>query len=118
MTKRLLLATAVAIVLATAVWGIASTLGGIHNQNLGAEDAVVPSCDTDGVTIRPDLESHSGTNLGVRVDGVTIGGLADACFGLGFDFTVMSSTAQLYSVGASLPLNIGAHHYTAAPDNN
>ena len=118
MLKRILIALVAGGVLAGAVYGAAAGLGGVNSPNLGAEDAIVQSCDSDGVTIRPDLVPHPGPNLGVRVDGVTIGGLADACSGLGFDFTVMSSTAQLYSVGASLPLNIGAHHYTAAPDNN
>lgn len=46
---------AFAIIVGTAAFGIigasAATLGGINGSSLGADAAVVASCDTDGVTV-------------------------------------------------------------------
>src|SRR5438105_2975796 len=104
MTKRLLLATAVAIVLATAVWGIASTLGGIRNQNLGAEDAVVASCDTDGVSVAYVLAAQ-GTTFVIQTVNVT--GIADPCVGKTLTLFLSANGQTIAGTLASVPVTAG-----------
>jgi hypothetical protein len=78
--KRIILALALAGVLGGAVYGAAASLGGLSGQNFGADDAVVASCDSDGVRVNFQfaLDPVAGKLI---VHDVTLTGLADACIG-------------------------------------
>lgn len=71
--KRSLLAFAIVV-------AAAASLGGITSSDMGADDKVVASCDTDGVTSSYTTEYASA----VPASGWTrspVGGLNDACDG-------------------------------------
>jgi hypothetical protein len=57
-------------VLITATTGAAASLGGIRGSSLGADDALVESCDVDGVTATYDLQY---TGRSYDVVGVIVG---------------------------------------------
>jgi hypothetical protein len=66
------------LVLFGAVAASAASLGGLTSTNLGANDTVVASCDTDGVTINY-TNSYDATSGKYKVASVTIGGIAATC---------------------------------------
>ena len=83
--KRILLALAVGVALFATV-AFAASLGGITPGTLGADTAVVSSCDADGVTLSwgTHLTDHGEGDHplgGFVVASVTVGGIADACIG-------------------------------------
>jgi len=81
MSRRLLLSLLGGILAFGLVVGAAATLGGITSTNLGADDSVVASCDTNGVTSSyTSVYNTTGTD-GFKVDDVTIGAINDACDG-------------------------------------
>ncbi len=94
MKRRInVIATALAVAIATTV-GFAASLGGLTGARLGAGDAPVVSCDSDGVTI--------GYNLsGTTVTSVDIGAIAPACIGGELSVTLADSTGS--SVGSGGP---------------
>ena len=89
--RRTLLALIVGGVIAAAVYGSSATLGGIGNPDLGAEDAAVPSCDTDGV----ETAYSVGFDGGIRVTQVKVTKIADACRGNVVDVFLTKDGAQL-----------------------
>lgn len=106
MSKRNLLAVLGAIVAFAIVVASAASLGGLTSDNLGADDAVVASCDTDGVTSSyTSVYNTTGTD-GFKVDDVTIGAINDACDG--DDMTVTLTGAAGVSLGEvvqAVPVN-------------
>lgn len=64
-----------------AAFGMAASLGGNTSGSLGADDAVVASCDTDGVTTAYAQVYNTTGSPGYKVDTVTVGGIAAACNG-------------------------------------
>ena len=79
--KRFATAIAVGSIVAALVAGSAASLGGI-NSALGADSAVVASCDSDGVTATYSLLVSAG---GFVVDRVTVGGIDPSCVGRRLD---------------------------------
>jgi hypothetical protein len=63
-----------------AVFASAASLGGITSGNVGADDATVASCDTDGVTTAY-ATAWDGTDDRYEVTSVTVTGIANACDG-------------------------------------
>lgn len=91
---RRVVAIVIALVLATAVYGSAASLGGLNAQNLGAGGDPVESCDKDGVTV-----SYSVSD-GI-VTGVTVSGIAARCsFG---QMSLTLSDAGGASIGSGGP---------------
>lgn len=79
--KRVLLGLLAGAMAFSMVIGMAASLGGLTSDKLGADDAVVAACDTDGVTTAyTNAYSTTGT-AGYKVSAVTVGGIADACDG-------------------------------------
>jgi len=64
---------------AAVVAAAAATLGGLDVEKLGAQDAPVVSCETDGVTVEFDTGYHAAH--GYEVTGVLLDGISTACMG-------------------------------------
>jgi len=83
--KRIILALVVGGALFGAVLGFAASLGTIDADQLGSGDALVTSCDTDGVQVswrtqvqdNADIHGHTG----FQVIAVEISGINTACEG-------------------------------------
>jgi hypothetical protein len=109
MRKRL----TIGLVAATAVFGIvfasAASLGGITAQSLGADDSVVASCDTDGVsTAYVTVYTAAGT-AGYKVDSVTVSGINNACDGKAIKVTLTGAAdAELETITTTVPSDAGA----------
>lgn len=93
----------VAVVLAISVIaavtpGFAASLGGLGSKKLGADDAVVSACDTDGFTV-----NH--TVVGGNVTAAVVSGIADpGCEGGQLSLTVANASGT--SIGSGGPLTI------------
>jgi hypothetical protein len=82
MSKKRVLAGLLAGAMAfSVVVGMAASLGGITTGGLGADDAVVASCDTNGVTTSYTTSYGTGGTPGYHVGNVVVGGIADTCDG-------------------------------------
>lgn len=78
---RLAGALAAAIVAGVGVTAAsAATLGGFSGKSLGADSAVVASCDTDGVSISYTTAYDAASQKYV-ISGATVAGIATACSG-------------------------------------
>lgn len=113
MKKRILLALALAVAIGAGVFASATTLGGITNKNLGANDQVVAACDTDGVTTAYTTRSSTGAvspgvianTTGVHWDvaTVSVSGINAACAGEQLKVVVVNSAGtQLYAPAAKV----------------
>jgi hypothetical protein len=133
--KRLIVALLLATLAFAGMVGSAATLGGITNGNLGADDTVIASCDTDGVSLAYTYAYNTTGTAGYKVATVTVGGINDACDLQAIGVTLTgAANAALESVSSTVPnlpatfavtLNfasttlaesvIGAHIVIAAP---
>jgi hypothetical protein len=73
------------------VIGMAASLGGLSSDGLGAEDAVVAACDSNGVTTEFTTSYSASGTAGYKVGDVTVGGIADACDGASMSVTLTGS---------------------------
>lgn len=81
LNRRTLLALLGGVLAFALVVGMAASLGGLTSTNLGADDSVVASCDTNGVTTSYTSVYNATATAGFKVDDVTVGGINDACDG-------------------------------------
>lgn len=111
MKKRILLALGLAVIIGVGAFASASTLGGITNKGLGANDQVVASCDTDGVTTAYTTRTSTGAvspgvtanTTGVHWDvaSVAVSGINAACAGEQLKIVIVNSAGtQLYAPAA------------------
>jgi hypothetical protein len=101
--KRRLLILGVAAAVFAGVFAFAASLT-VNSGSLGAGNASVSSCDTDGVTA-----SYSTTyNSGYKVGSISVAGIADAC-GTGSGTAV---SATLTGTGTNLPQTVNLGTYT------
>ena len=91
MKRRILIAVAAALAIFGVVFATAASLGGINNNELGADDAVVASCDTNGVTTSYSTSYNTTGTAGYKVGNVTVGSIADACDGQAMRVTLTGS---------------------------
>jgi hypothetical protein len=94
---------AVAIVGASALGlGVASaaSLGGLTTKSLGANDTVVASCDTDGMTVAYTNAYDSATGK-YRTGSATISGIAAACNGQSLALTLRDSSGASLGAGSA-----------------
>lgn len=80
MRKRLLVAVAVGTAVFAGAYAMAASLP-VSSTRLGSGTAVVPSCDTDGVTTTYTVQYSSSAPAGYKVDTAEISGVAPACDG-------------------------------------
>lgn len=100
------------ILLGTAVFGAvfasAATLGGINTGNLGADDAAIVSCDTDGVVANYTTAYNTTGAAGYKVNTVKVTSINDACDGQSISVTLTGSgNSSLQEVTATVPTGTG-----------
>jgi hypothetical protein len=93
-----------------AVFASAASLGGITSGQVGADDAAVTSCDTDGVTTAYTT-SWDGTDDRYEVTSVTVSGIAAACTTKTLSVSLTDGTGQIGSgtgtvIGTSLAVTM------------
>jgi hypothetical protein len=93
-----------------AVFASAASLGGITSGQVGADDAAVTSCDTDGVTTAYTT-SWDATDDRYEVTTVTVSGIAVACATKTLSVSLTDGTNQIGSgtgtvVGTSLAVTM------------
>ncbi len=107
-SRRTLLAVLGGVLAFALVVGAAASLGGITSTSLGANDSVVASCDTNGVTSSYSTVYNTATSAGFKVNDVTIGGIADTCDGLSMTITLSGAAdSSLGSVTQVVPTDVG-----------
>jgi hypothetical protein len=74
----------------------AASLGGLTTGSLGADNAAVQSCDSDGVTLGYGTPAYDAASGVYKVSTATVGGIAAGCIGKTVYVTLADST------GASL----------------
>ncbi len=105
LTVALIGATALGAVVASA-----ASLGGLSSAALGANDTVVASCDTDGVTTSY-ASAWDATDKRYETTAVTVGGVSDACDGQSLNVTLADGTgAALTSGTLSIPTSASVDH--------
>jgi hypothetical protein len=96
--KRVLLGLLAGAMAFSMVVGMAAGLGGLSSDSLGADDAVVAACDTNGVTSSYTTAYSASGTAGYKVGDVVVGGIADTCDG--DDITVTLTGAGGASLGS------------------
>ena len=105
---RLALAGTVAIVVASATFAAAASLGGLITHELGAGSASVTSCDGDGVTASYTVASGNVTQ-------VTISGIAAACSGGQLRLTLANSSGTSIGTGGPVTVSATSHAVSVSP---
>lgn len=106
--RRTLLAVLGGIIACSLVVAAAASLGGITSSSLGADDAVVASCDSNGVTTSYTSTYNTTSTAGFKVNDVTVGGISDTCDGLTMTVTLTgAANASLGSVSQAVPTGVG-----------
>lgn len=111
--KRLILAVLVGAAVFTVAFGMAASLGGISASDLGADAAVVASCDTDGVSVSYTTTYSAAGTAGYKVADVTVGGINNACDGQDISVNLTGAgNASLQEVSSSVPTDAGSTSLT------
>lgn len=127
MRKRTMIAILAGLLVFASVFAMAASLGGITSTEVGADNTVVASCDTNGVTTAY-VTGWDATDKRYEVTSVTVGGVNDACDGdnlsvsltnaagdqIGSGTMVMpagapTSFAVALTTAASAQLTVGVH---------
>jgi hypothetical protein len=80
MSRRTIAGVVAGLTVFGAVFAMAASLGPITSGQVGASDAAVTACDTDGVTTSY-ASSWDATDERYEVTSVTVTGIANACDG-------------------------------------
>jgi uncharacterized membrane-anchored protein len=103
MRKRTILALLVSLAVFGSLYVMAATLGGITSSKVGADNTVVASCDTDGVTTSY-ATSWDATDKRYEITSVTVAGVADTCDGETLSVSLTDSTgAQIGTGSVAIP---------------
>ncbi|MGI9604559.1 MAG: hypothetical protein ACR2P0_00335 [Acidimicrobiales bacterium] len=89
--RRYLTAALMASIALTASMAMAATLGGLSSTGLGADDSVILSCDTDGVTSSYTV-AYDATDARDEVTAVLVGSVAAPCAGQTLTVTLTDNT--------------------------
>jgi hypothetical protein len=85
------------------VYAMAASLGGVTSHAVGADNTIVASCDTDGVTTSYTT-GWDATDKRYEITAVTVGGVADACDGQTLKVTLADASGASLSEGTlSIP---------------
>ena len=107
--KKLVFASLFGLTLFGTAMGSAASLGGISAEGLGADDTIVASCDTDGVTTSYTTAYSASGTAGYKVATVTIGGLNNACDGDAIEVRLTGgSNASLETVTKTIETDAGS----------
>jgi hypothetical protein len=103
MGKRVVIAILAGLVVFAGVFAMAASLGGITSTRVGADNTVVASCDTDGVSTSY-ATSWDATDKRYEITSVTVSGVSDTCDGLTLGVTLTdASGAQIGTGSFSIP---------------
>ena len=113
--RKRIAASVIAGIAALGVVGAsAASLGGITSNGLGADTAVVGSCDTDGVTLAY-TNAYDATLGRYQTTSVVVSGIAAACAGKSLSLTLKDSGGVSLGagtvasiVGTSATVSLGA----------
>lgn len=99
--------TGIAVLAALLVFGgvlaMAASLGGITSSKVGADNAAVTACDTDGVSTSY-TSAWDASDERYEISSVTVSGVADACDGQTLAVSLTDSTgAQIGSGSTAIP---------------
>lgn len=107
--KRLVFGLLFGVTMFGAVMGSAASLGGITADGLGAEAAVIASCDADGVTTAYTTTYNTTGTAGYKVTTVTVAGLANACDGKAIEVRLTGAgNASLQAVSKTVETDAGS----------
>lgn len=80
MTKKIIIGLTTGVTVFGATFAMAAGLGGLTSGKIGAANATVAACDTDGVT-SSYTSGWDATDGRYEISTVTVGGVNDACDG-------------------------------------
>ena len=80
----------------------AASLGGLTTGSLGADNAAVASCDTDGVTLAYGTPAYDAATGVYKVSTATVGGIAAGCIGKTVYVTVADATGASLGGGSAV----------------
>jgi hypothetical protein len=95
--RKKVMAVVFAVLAFSLIAASAATLGGISTDDVGADAALVASCDIDGVSVSFGTPTYNGTTGDYEVDTVTVTGIDDDC--LGDDISVALTDGSLAALG-------------------
>lgn len=72
----------------------AASLGGLTSSSLGADQTVIASCDTDGISMSY-TNTYDATTNAYKTNGVVTAGVNAACTGKTFKLTLSDGTVSL-----------------------
>ncbi len=107
MRKRTILALLVGLVVFGSLYAMAASLGGITSDSVGADSAVVASCDTDGVTAAY-VTAWDPTDKRYEITSATVGGVADACDGRTMSVSLTDTSGAQIGTGSLVIPTSGA----------
>jgi hypothetical protein len=106
MRRRTVLALIVSLMVFGSLYAMAASLGGITSDSVGADSAVVASCDTNGVTTAY-VTGWDATDERYEITSVTVGGVADTCDGRTLSVNLTDPTgAQIGSGTFVIPTSV------------
>jgi hypothetical protein len=92
--KKIVVALFGGLLSAGVVGASAATLGGLTGAGLGADDAIVAACDTDGIVVAYTT-AYSATAQTYQVTAVNFSGVNAACNGKAASVSLRNGTSNL-----------------------
>lgn len=103
MSRRMVAALLAGLTVFGAVFASAASLGGITSGSVGADNAAVASCDTDGVTTSY-ATSWDSTDDRYEITSVTVTNVNNACDGRTLSVSLLNATSDQVGTGSvSIP---------------
>ena len=99
MSRRTIAGVLAGLMVFGAVFASAASLGGITSGNVGADNAAVASCDTDGVTTAYTT-GWDATDDRYEITSVTVSGIANACDGRTLSVSLLDSSSNQIGTGS------------------
>ncbi len=99
MSRRTIAGVVGAFTVFGAVFASAASLGGITSGQVGADDAAVTSCDTNGVTTSY-ATSWDTTDDRYEVTSVTVSGIAEPCDGRTLSVSLLDAVTNGNQIGS------------------
>ena len=115
--KRIVIAGVAGLVAVGAVSASAASLGGITSESVGVDNAVVATCDSDGIDVDYTV-AYSSSISTYEVDDVDLSGVATACNGLSYRLTLSGAAGvSLAEDTGTVSLSGGAMTIDMSSDN-
>ena len=100
--NRKILRLLVVITVFGAVYAAAASLGGINSGRLGADDATVASCDTDGVSTSY-TSGWDASDRRYEVSAVNVSGIDNSCDGESMSVTLTDGSGSIGAGTLTIP---------------